>query len=63
MKELVSKFWAEWEPHLSLWAGVGVVVFGPKQDPIISIIILTATGGPAVRDAIVSVLKAWKGTP
>lgn len=57
---LIGTFWREWEPHLSLWAGIGVLYLWRPSD-LVSAIILAATGGPAVRDAIVSVLGALRG--
>ncbi|MDE2096963.1 MAG: hypothetical protein KGL39_06930 [Patescibacteria group bacterium] len=63
---LLSRFWNEWEPHLALATGVSVVAvmrwFGHPFSETVEVLIVVGFGGPAVRDAAVSVVKAVKGS-
>lgn len=64
--KLASVFWEQWEPHLAFFGAVGVLALLHHQakafDPVVEVIILVVAGGPAARDAAVSVIQAWKGT-
>lgn len=63
---MVGVWWFELEPHLSLFGAFSVLAYmrfqGHPFDLLIEILMLTIAGGPAARDAIIAVLKAWKGT-
>lgn len=66
MRDLISTFWREWEPHLAFFGAFGALAWlrasGHGFDTPVEIIILVVAGGPQARDMAVNIINAWRGS-